>query len=320
MKVRAWIVIVLCMTASCMQAAPKKGKPATSATYAEWLKKHPGDSNTYCSYVRALLTEGDTTTAEQKIAAMLKIDEANTCMLRSKAAIALARGKQNEAVRCAADAVAAGWQPETDDTLLVQMVQTCGEALGLRLSLAARQEKTNTNLWRARAVLALLQADTVTALAHYTTARQLGDTTLNETIAALRTVEQLDSSRVRYRIPFTRTFGAYELHAKCNGLPIKIVMDTAATINTISGVESLFLLKNDYITQKDIIQDTQVLMRSVEIGEQVVLRDVLFHNKNGQETPLILSLRAFDHLGKPVLNTNTNTIDIYEINNQQITE
>ena len=73
-------------------------------------------------------------------------------------------------------------------------------------------------------------------------------------------------------------------------------------------------MKNDYITQKDIIQDTQVLMRSVEIGEQVVLSDVLFHNKNGQETPIILSLRAFDHLGKPVLNTNTNTIDIYEIN------
>lgn len=302
------------MVVACMHAAPKKSKPATSATYAEWLKKHLGDSNAYCSYVLALLTEGDTILAEQKISAMLKIDAANTCMLRSKASIALARGKQNEAVRCAADAIAAGWQPETEDTLMVQLAQTCGEALGLRLALTARKEKTNTDLWRARAVLALLQADTVTALAHYTTARQLGDTTLNETIAALRTVEQLDSSRVRYRIPFTRTFGAYELHAKCNGLPIKIVMDTAATINTISGVESLFLLKNEYITQKDIIQDTQVLMRSVEIGEQVVLSDVLFHNKNGQETPLILSLRAFDHLGKPVLNTNTNTIDIYEIN------
>lgn len=314
MKIYAKYIIGLCclLTASAYAAAPAKGKqhPA-SATYAQQVKQHPGDGEAYCKWVDALLTEGDTLQAQERISYRLKFNEGDICMLCSKARIALARSNTAEAVRCISDAVQQGWQPEEDDSLMVSIANCCAEALELRLSLISRRDKTGTSIRRARAVLALLQTDTLQALAHYTEALQLGDTTLKETIQQLRETKQTDSTTVRWTIPVTRTYDAYELQATCNGLPLKIVLDTAAVINTISGVESVFLLKNDYITQADIISQTQVMIRQLGVGNGIVLNNVLFNNRNAQETPLIISLHAFDHLGKAVLNAATNTIDIY---------
>jgi len=304
------VLICCCMCAAVCAAAPNKGKQPSSAMYAQHVQKHPGDSETYCLWVEALLAEGDTAQAEQRIAYKLKFNEGDICMLRSKARIALARGNRTEAVRCVSDAVLSGWLPTTGDSLWLSVADCCGESLGLRLSLLSRREKTVSSIWRARAELALLQADTLQALAHYTTARQLGDTTLAEIIAGLQSAERTDSTHVKWSIPLTRTYDAYELQAKCNGLNIKVVVDTSAVLNTISGVESSFLLKNEYITQADIVGQTQVLIRELDVGSGIVLRNVLFNNRNTQDTPLILSLHAFDHLGEPKLNVKTNTIDI----------
>ena len=308
-----YIVLICCsLCAMVCAAASNKGKPLSSTMYAQHVQKHPGDSEMYCQWVEALLAEGDTTQAIERITYRLKFNEGDMCMFRCKARIALARGNKTEAVRSMSDAILAGWIPESGDTLLEAIAERYGESLNLRLELLSQRHNTNTGLWHSRASLALAMTDTLHALEYYTTARQLGDTTLNATIAALQPVVATDSSNVRYSVTLTRTVDAYEMQAKCNGLPVKIIVDTTAITNTISGVESMFLLKNEYITQNDIIQDSQVLMRSVEITEQIVLHDVLFFNKNGQEAPIILSLHVFEHLGKPVLNTKNNTIDIYK--------
>ncbi len=306
-------MVCCCICATVCTAALNKGKQPVSAMYAQKAHKHPGESETYCLWVDALLAERDTTQAEERIAYGLKFNEGDICMLCCKARIALARGNKTEAVRCVSDAVLNGWQPMENDSLWVSVVDCCGESLGMRLLLMSRREKTVTSIWRARAELALLQADTIQALAHYTTARQLGDTTLGEIIGNLQSIERSDSTRIKWSIPLTRTYDTYELQAKCNGLTIKVVVDTSAVLNTISGVESSFLLKNEYITQTDIVGQTQVLIRELDMGNGIVLRNVLFSNRDAQETPLIISLHVFDHLGEPKLNVKTNCVEIHEI-------
>ena len=45
--------------------------------------------------------------------------------------------------------------------------------------------------------------------------------------------------------------GTYEVPCTINGLPLKFIFDTGASDVTLSSVETNFMLKNDYLNEKD---------------------------------------------------------------------
>ena len=100
------------------------------------------------------------------------------------------------------------------------------------------------------------------------------------------------------QIPFLNQTGELELKGKINGLAIRITVDTTATQSTISGVETLFMLKNEYVSRDDIIDNIFVIAKRLEIGEGMVLRDIRLRYIENQDCPLILCLHDLERLGR----------------------
>lgn len=103
--------------------------------------------------------------------------------------------------------------------------------------------------------------------------------------------------------------GTYEVPCSVNGLPLKFIFDTGASDVTISSVEANFMLKNDYLSQKDFRGKKQYLTASGEITEgtvvclkEIVLGDVVLKNVNAsvvknQKAPLLLGQTALERFG-----------------------
>ena len=303
------VSFVLC-SALQVNSAPKK--PLTSADYRAILQKHPGNIDAYCQLVTALLQEGDTVLAEQQLSYALKLTDSDVCLHTLKIRLALQSSRTQEAIRTFTDLLQHGYELEPEDTLLHELSSCCAHALQMRLKLLTQREKGTSCLLRAMASLSLLQADTIAAIEAYRLAIQRGDTLaipLLENIRAGRAENVTGATQ--YSIPLIRAKGYFELQTVVNNLRIKVVIDTTAVLNTISGVESAFLLKNEYVKPTDIIDQKQLLLRSIDVGQGIVLKDIVLYNRNGQEHPIILSLQAFSQLGKAVLNETKNSIDIY---------
>ena len=56
------------------------------------------------------------------------------------------------------------------------------------------------------------------------------------------------------RIPMTKEpSGLYTIPCEVNGLKLKLIFDTGASDVSISLVEAMFMLKNGYLTEDDLI-------------------------------------------------------------------
>lgn len=97
-----------------------------------------------------------------------------------------------------------------------------------------------------------------------------------------------------------------------NGLAIRITVDTTATRSSISGVETVFMLKNDYISKDDIHENTSVIIRNLELGGGVSLSDIAFKYDANQDPPLILCLRDLERLGRVRINERERMIEIIQ--------
>lgn len=103
--------------------------------------------------------------------------------------------------------------------------------------------------------------------------------------------------------------GTYEVPCSVNGLPLKFIFDTGASDVTISSVEANFMLKNDYLSQKDFRGKKQYLTASGEITEgtvvcikEIMLGDAVLKNVNAsvvknQKAPLLLGQTVLERLG-----------------------
>ena len=113
--------------------------------------------------------------------------------------------------------------------------------------------------------------------------------------------------------------GTFEIPCDINGLPLQMIFDTGASDVTISSVEANFMLKNGYLSDKDIKgkryyqvangqinEGTVITLREVKIGD-AVLHNVDASVVKSQKAPLLLGQSAMERFG---------TITIDNINNK----
>ena len=118
-------------------------------------------------------------------------------------------------------------------------------------------------------------------------------------------------------MPFTKADGITKVKCEINGLPLHFIFDTGASDVSISMVEANFMLKNDYISPKDIIGNraysdangelsvgTVINLKEVTFGG-LVLKDVKASVVRNQKAPLLLGQTVLGRLGKiEIDNTN----------------
>ena len=113
--------------------------------------------------------------------------------------------------------------------------------------------------------------------------------------------------------------GTFEIPCDINGLPLQMIFDTGASDVTISSVEANFMLKNGYLSEKDvkgkkyyqiangqISEGTVITLREVKVGD-AVLKNVDASVVKSQKAPLLLGQSAMERFG---------TITIDNVNNR----
>lgn len=115
--------------------------------------------------------------------------------------------------------------------------------------------------------------------------------------------------------------GTFEIPCEINGLPLEMIFDTGASDVSISSVEANFMLKNKYLSEKDIkgkayyqtangeiSEGTTITLKEVKIGD-AVLKNVEASVKKNQKAPLLLGQSVMERFG---------TITIDNINSKLI--
>lgn len=116
--------------------------------------------------------------------------------------------------------------------------------------------------------------------------------------------------------------GTFEIPCDINGLPLQMIFDTGASDVTISSVEASFMLKNGYLSNKDIkgkkyyqtangqiSEGTVVTLREVRIGD-AVLHNVDASVVGSQKAPLLLGQSAMERFGTITIDNEAGKIII----------
>jgi len=306
------LLIILFVCAFSMEVHAGKRPVSEVERLEREIRRSPGNMDLRCALVQAQLEEGDTTAAETSWSYAIRMEE-TACLCIQKARICAANEDLFCSARYCAKAVKAGLLPEEDSTIYVTDRMSAGSVSMYVLQLTS-EDKQNRSLWRGLAQLACYREDTLSALQYYENAFRLGDSTVLETMRELRSDMRQDSTfdTVIARLPFNRTGKEIELKGKLNGLAIRISVDTTATRSSISGVETMFMLKNNYISKEDIYESSNVIIRHLEIVGGVELSDVALQYDATQDSPLILCLRDLERLGRVRINERERVIEIVQ--------
>ena len=116
--------------------------------------------------------------------------------------------------------------------------------------------------------------------------------------------------------------GTYEVPCTINGLPLKFIFDTGASDVTLSSVEADFMLKNDYLSEKDfrgsrkyltasgsICDGALVCLKEVRVGD-VTLKNVEASVVRNQQAPLLLGQSALERLGRITIDNESSRLII----------
>jgi clan AA aspartic protease (TIGR02281 family) len=111
------------------------------------------------------------------------------------------------------------------------------------------------------------------------------------------------------RIQMQKENGVYTVPCKINGLKMKFIFDTGASNVCISLTEAIFMLRNDYLNEEDIlnssyaqiangsiIENTKIIIRELEIGG-LLLRNIEAVVVHELKAPLLLGQSAIQKLG-----------------------
>lgn len=114
----------------------------------------------------------------------------------------------------------------------------------------------------------------------------------------------------------------FTVPCKVNGLPLRFIFDTGASSVSISKSEAIFMLKNGYLSENDIvgtqqfqtasgdiIEGTRIMIRKIEIGG-MVLRNVEASVVHSDNAPLLLGQSVLSRLGKIQIDYNNSTLTI----------
>ena len=116
--------------------------------------------------------------------------------------------------------------------------------------------------------------------------------------------------------------GTFEIPCEINGLPLQMIFDTGASDVSISSVEANFMLKNDYLADKDIkgkryyqvasgqlSEGTVITLREVKIGD-AVLHNVEASVVKNQKAPLLFGQSAMERFGAITIDNHNNKLII----------
>lgn len=111
-------------------------------------------------------------------------------------------------------------------------------------------------------------------------------------------------------VPFTKESGVCLVKCKINNLPLHFVFDTGASDISISMVEATFMMKNGYLTDRDVVgkrhyvdangnvsEGTLLNLRNVHFGD-LDLDNVKASVVSNQKAPLLLGQSVLSRLGK----------------------
>jgi clan AA aspartic protease (TIGR02281 family) len=116
----------------------------------------------------------------------------------------------------------------------------------------------------------------------------------------------------------------YRLPCTVNGLPLNFILDTGADEVSISLSEALFMLKNDYIDENDllnteyyqlangeVVEGTKIVLRTLKIGG-LTIKNVEASIVHTMNAPLLLGQSALSKLGKITIDYAKNQLIINE--------
>lgn len=288
MRYTCWVIGLLVCVLVCEAQGAKR--PATETErLAREMKRSPGDMELHCRMAQAQLAEGDTAAAEKTLEYALKLKE-TPCLYMQKARIQLARQDFYSAARYCAQAVKAGMKPE-EDSLIFRIDSLSSGGVRVGIQRLATEDKKNDAL---RYGLEQMEKSEVRT--------QKSDVSH----------QQAEEDSIIAEIPFLNQTERLEMKGKINGLPIRLSVDTTATESSISGVETMFMLKNEYISKADIRDNTAVMIKRLEIGESVVLNDITLQHRATQEQSVILCMGDLERLGRIRIDDKKRMLVIYK--------
>ena len=116
------------------------------------------------------------------------------------------------------------------------------------------------------------------------------------------------------RIKMKKEHGIYTIPCSVNGINLRFIFDTGASSVCISLSEALFMFKNGYLTEDDIIgtmaaqvasgdivEGTKIILRQVKIGN-TILTNVEASIIHSLDAPLLLGQTAIQQLGSIQIN------------------
>ncbi len=123
-------------------------------------------------------------------------------------------------------------------------------------------------------------------------------------------------------IKMEKANGIFVMPCKVNELPLKFIFDTGASDVSISLTEAMFMLKNGYLKESDLIgtqyyqiangdiqEGTKIVLRQIEVGK-LKLYNVKASVVHSLSAPLLLGQSALSKLGKIEFDYSNNTLKI----------
>ena len=296
MRYSCWVIGLLVCVFVC-EAQGAKRPVAETERLARELKRSPGDMELHCRMAQAQLAEGDTAAAEKTLDYALKLKE-TPCLYMQKARIQLARQDFYSAARYCAQAVKAGMKPEEDSLIFrIDSLSSGGVRVGIQ-RLATEDKKNDALRYGLEQMEKSALRSQPSAVSHQQSAVSH---------------QQAEEDSIIAEIPFLNQTDRLEMKGKINGLPIRLSVDTTATQSSISGVETMFMLKNEYISKADIRDNnTAVMIKRLEIGESVVLNDITLQHRATQEQSVILCMGDLERLGRIRIDDKKRMLVIYK--------
>ena len=291
MRYSCWVIGLLVCVLVCEAQGAKRPVTETERLARE-LKRCPGDMDLKCRMAQAQLAEGDTAAAEKTLDYALKLKE-TPCLYMQKARIQLAQQDFYSAARYCAQAVKAGMKPE-EDSLIFRIDSLSSGGVRMCIQKLATEDKKNDAL---RYGLEQMEQSRPRARSQQSDVSH----------------QQAEEDSIIAEIPFLNQTERLEMKGKINGLPIRLSVDTTATLSSISGVETMFMLKNEYISKADIRDNnTAVMIKRLEIGESVVLNDITLQHRATQEQSVILCMGDLERLGRIRIDDKKRMLVIYK--------
>jgi len=100
-------------------------------------------------------------------------------------------------------------------------------------------------------------------------------------IGEVETIYQDNKNKSGNNINMTKKNGVYYIPTIVNGIPMQFILDTGASVVSISITEALFLLKNGKLAKSDVLgkQYFSDANGKISVGTKIILREIKIGNK-----------------------------------------